>query len=158
MKEIKLTKNKTALIDDADYLLISHHKWCTLQTRRKYYAVSNIKTTMGAKLIRMHIFLLGKKAGFEIDHINNDSLDNRRSNLRHVTRAQNQYNRSSATRGSSKFKGVSKRKGRKYEAYIQHNRVGKHLGYFHTELEAASAYNDAARKLFGKYACLNVLK
>lgn len=102
-------------------------------------------------------FLGPKPIGCQVDHENCDPRDNRPDNLRYVTKAQNQMNSISRI-GSSKFKGVSKikeAKSKKWRAYITLSKKQKHLGTFETETQAAKAYNEAAKELFGEYAKLN---
>lgn len=82
---------------------------------------------------------------------------NRRKNLRICTRAQNMWNRK-RTHGSSKFKGVYWAADRnKWRAAIYLDSKIRVLGSFLKEEDAARAYNKAAKKTFGKYACLNVI-
>jgi len=105
----------------------------------------------------MHHEILGKIPGLEVDHINGDRRDNRRSNLRFVTKAQNQMNRV-AVSSASGFKGVARNK--KGWAASINKRVGGvkaryHLGTFKTPEEAASAYDRAAAELFGEFAKTN---
>jgi hypothetical protein len=105
----------------------------------------------------MHHEILGKVAGLEVDHINGDPRDNRRSNLRFVTKAQNQMNRTSVA-ASSGFKGVVRNK-KGWAASINKRANGVktryHLGTFKTPEEAAKAYDRAAIELFGEFAKTN---
>lgn len=78
MIKIPLTQNRVALIDDNDYSKISQHKWCVSKHRNTCYA----QAWINGKSIKMHQFIMGKRKGREIDHRNNDGLDNRRSNMR----------------------------------------------------------------------------
>ena len=107
MKKIKLTQGKVALIDDDDFVLVSKHRWHFSRRGRSFYAEASINSPKGQVTISMHILIMGRKSGSEIDHVNNNGLDNRRCNLRHVTFSQNQQNRRSNANGSSKFKGLS---------------------------------------------------
>jgi hypothetical protein len=94
--------------------------------------------------------------GLEVDHINHDKLDNRRCNLRIVTRQQNNQNtrpKTSSTRTSA-YKGVHLAKG-KWRASIHTNGTTRQLGTFTDEVAAAKAYDQAARYYFGEYAYLN---
>lgn len=96
-----------------------------------------------------------------VDHINHDTLDNRRQNLRVVTRRQNQANMRKCSKAtSSKYKGVSWDKSRnKWMAALGPKVEGKtrriHLGRFDREEDAALAYNKGASALFGVFAKLN---
>ena len=92
--------------------------------------------------------------GHFVDHINGDRADNRLANLRKATRAENGYNRAKGSNNTSGFKGVSF-----YAPYqMWCARIGhgggkrQHLGYFLTAAEAATAYEQAARELHGKFA------
>ena len=84
-------------------------------------------------------------------------MDNRRVNLRAATRAQNVRNRKKYTKsGSSKYKGVSwKKDNGKWSARIGLNNKSIFLGNFEKELDAAKAYDKAAKKYHGEFACLN---
>ena len=107
----------------------------------------------------MHRFIMGvEDSKVHIDHINHDTLDNRKSNLRLCTHAENGRNRKIQKGGSSKYKGVCKRRNnmvKAFEASIKFNYKRIHLGTFATELEAAIAYNKAALHYFGEFALLN---
>jgi hypothetical protein len=93
--------------------------------------------------------------GKMVDHINRDTLDNTRENLRVATRAENLRNSKLRSDSKCNFKGVSK-KGNRFIARIQIS-VDKrlHLGYFNTEEDAARAYDAAAKQYFGNFANLN---
>ena len=89
----------------------------------------------------------------EIDHISGDRADNRMTNLREATRAQNSQNIKSARGSSSRFLGVSWDKAsEKWRAHIRIDGKTKNLGRFDDEMEAARAYDNAARAAFGEYA------
>jgi len=92
-----------------------------------------------------------------IDHINNNGLDNRKANLRPATPAQNARNRRKmAAKTSSKYKGVSySASARKWCAAIRVNGQYKYFGLFQNEIEAAKAYDKAAKKYHREFAQLN---
>lgn len=91
--------------------------------------------------------------GLQIDHIDGDGLNNRRTNLRWATQSQNFANRR-PMEGTSKFKGVSRFR-RKWQVKVKLNRESHWVGLFDDEVEAAKAYDAAAIRLFGEYARLN---
>lgn len=85
----------------------------------------------------------------ELDHIDNDQDNNRISNLRKSSRAENNRNTSGNSNSTSKFKGVSYKKSTgKWLARIRN----RHLGYFISEEEASEAYKKAAKELFKEFA------
>ena len=106
----------------------------------------------------MQHFIIGKpEKGLQTDHINRNGLDNRKVNLRKCTSAENNCNVEKRTSGS-KYKGVYWYNERKmFRANINVNKKYIFLGYYNTELDAAIAYNNAALKYHGEFACLNKL-
>ena len=154
-KQIPLTKCKFAIVDDDDYEYLSSFKWCV---NAQGYAIRGFRRN-GAKIqVRMHLLVKPRGEGQEVDHINGDKLDNRKSNLRIVTRKQNSYT-TKARPGTSSHKGVSwsKQKNR-WRSRITVNGREIHLGLFCNEIDAAKAYNDAALKHYGEYAKLNKIE
>ena len=152
-KEIQLTKGAVAVVDDADYEDLMRYRWCL---NAQGYAVRGYRRDGVKHQVRMHRAVVGPACdGFEVDHINGNKLDNRRSNLRIATRSQNAVNIPVAPH-SSIYRGVRMAKGRgMWTARICVNRKQIHLGQYKTEIEAARAYNDAAIQYFGDFARLN---
>ena len=164
-KQIPLSSGKFALVDDEDYGFLSHWRWyfnqCGYAVRQ--YRIPNCEQRV---LIQMHRLINSTPDGFDTDHINGDRLDNRRENLRTCTRAQNLWNsfvRKKSGHFSSDFKGVGvqKLKGKNgldrfvFYANITKEGVNTRLGNFYSEVDAAMAYNDAAKEMFGEFAQLN---
>lgn len=160
-RKIELTKNKYCIVDSDDFEILNQFNWCAIQKRDVFYAgrgiwQTNTKTT---KIVYMHKIIL--KTTLMVDHINGNTLDNRRSNLRICTNQENLRNSKLQKNSTTGFKGVYKRKDLKskpYAASIKSNGKTKHLGYFSTKELAAIAYNEAAIKYFGEFARLNVIK
>lgn len=160
MKIILLTQDKSTIIDDIDYELVSRYKWYWVKKNRsKYgYAQRTIRTKTGKLHIDLHRFLIDAKKGQIVDHINGISLDNRRENLRFVTPKQNAQNSMRPVTNKSGYKGVSWHKGaRKWRVTIKPNQKQINLGFYTDLKEAAKAYNKGARKYFGEFARLNTV-
>lgn len=144
MKEIPLTKGKVTLVDDADYAWLLQQRW----RFRSGYARSD-KTSM-------HRLIMNAPRDMEVDHINGDTLDNRRKNLRLATVKQNRMNRSKHKITSSQYKGVSwEKRSSKWRARIKLNRKFIYLGIFASEIDAANAYDKAAHIYHGEFARAN---
>ena len=149
MKKIKLTQGKYAMIDDEDFEKVSQYKWC--------YSNRYATTTQKGITFRMHRYILGAiDPALYVDHINSNSLDNRKSNLRFVTPSQNAKNKSAHKNSYCGYKGVS-RSRLKFKAQIFHNRKSIFLGVFDNPEDAAEAYNKKAKELFGEFARLNII-
>jgi hypothetical protein len=159
MKEIQLTQGKVALVDDADYEYLNQWKWHFKTNGNNFYAVRTVKSIDGkyGKKIILHRFLLNiTNSSLHIDHINNNSLDNRKINLRVCTRDENLRNRKVNLNNKSGYKGVYWSKaGKKWASSIGINKKIIYLGLFTNPKEAARAYNAAAIKLHGEFAKLN---
>jgi hypothetical protein len=151
MRTIPLTQGKQVMVDDEDYESLIRWKWCYANAT----AVRGLGPRGKQRLIYMHRQIMDPPEELYIDHINGDRLDNRRSNLRICTHAENQRNRK-ATVGSSKYKGVGFfKRDRKWAARIRFNSKLIHLGYFDNEIDAAKAHDKAARELHGEFARTN---
>lgn len=155
-KRIYLTQGQIALIDDEDFDRVNCFKWTAdkvglgFRAMRACYPGNNKRIT-----IFMHRFIMDAPQGTIIDHINRNALDNRKSNLRFCTKAENQRNRTSRQiNNTSGYKGVTKVRN-KWAARISHQSKRIHLGYFVNIHQAAEAYNQAALKYFGDFANLN---
>ena len=106
----------------------------------------------------MHRLIMGDPRGIYIDHVNHNTLDNRRENLRLATNQENQRNQLKQVRQHgciSKYKGVSRDGGGGWKAYFTINYKYIHIGRFQSELVAASAYDAAAIHHFGQFAHTN---
>ena len=160
MEAIELTKGFVAIVDDSDFEFLSQFKWCANVVKGgRAYAMRNSSAKDGAKKqkIYMHRLILGAAAGFEVDHINGDTLDNRRENLRQCTTSENQMNRGKAKHNKSGYKGVCWHKQNKmWQALIRINSKTSRIGYFHSAEDAHRAYCEAAQKLHRDFANFGV--
>ena len=113
-------------------------------------------TWINNKMHKLQHFIFGKYKGLFIDHINGNKSDNRRCNLRTANYSQNSWNSNIPKNNSSGFKGVKYEKRRNYwVATIWYKYRPIYLGAYSNKESAALRYNEAAKELFGKYACLN---
>lgn len=155
---------KNVLIDDEDYEFVIKHKWFVIKGGNTFYVVRNCYRTGKQKRLWLHREIMNPADNMDVDHKNNDGLDNRKSNLRVVTRTQNSQNRTSKKNGNSKYLGVCLHKKKNvvavyWTAHIRVNKKLKWLGQFpynsDGELKAAKAYDVAALKYHGEFANLN---
>ena len=150
MKKIKLTREKYALVDDADFEMLNVFKWF-------YTKVGYAARDYGNKRIYMHRFLANTPVDMQTDHVNRDRLDNRRENLRIVTKSQNMMNGNIRSgKIHSQYRGVTRNKY-SWVAQIQYNKKHINLGSFSNEESAAKAYNRMAKCLFRQYANTNII-
>lgn len=142
------------MVSDEDYELVKQYNW---QVSPENCVAGH--TVGGSKQrILMHRFIMNAPRHLEVDHINGDRLDNRRSNLRLCTSSENKMNRGIRCDTKSGYKGVSWHKQRnKWTARIKAGNTYKHLGLFDDVKEAALAYNQASLKYHGEFAWLNPL-
>ena len=155
MKTIPLTKGQIVLVDDIDFNNLRRWKWHAMfQKHRNKYVVARRQR---GDMILMSRQIMGLEVGDkrQVDHRNRDTLDCCRNNLRVCTCSQNLMNKP-CRGGTSQYKGVSWRKSRdKWRAQININSKKTEIGCFCSEIEAARAYDKAAKQHYGEFACLN---
>ena len=155
MRTVTLTRGKTALVDDEDYELVSGIPWSATNNGRgdRWYAVHRSQRFGN---LRMHRLILNAPDHLQIDHVDGNTLDNRRSNLRLATRSQNGANRRLSKNNTSGFTGVTWNKNwQKWEAQIKVRGERLALGGFASPEEAAAVYNRVALAHFGEFARLS---
>lgn len=153
---VPLSMGKLAVVDADDFERIKGCTWFASKQRRAFYAFG--RDARGAK-VKLHRVIVGAKDGDTVDHINGDTLDNRKANLRLCTRAENARNVRARVTNTSGYKGVTLHKqSGKWMATICVNAKKKHIGLFTDLVEAAKAYDARAVKEFGDFAWLNFPK
>lgn len=160
MAFIKLTKGKFTEVDDEDVFRLSKYKWFSKESDGIFYAVTNIRLENGKKsIMRMHRYLLDvSDPKIKVDHINTDSLCNKKSNLRACTNAENCRNRRKSKNSRSGIKGVSWSKSNKgWVARLMLNGKEVYIGTFDCKIEASRAYDGKCVELFGDFARPNNL-
>lgn len=154
MKELKLsTSNKVALIDDEDFDRCLKLKWrlhpsgYVYHSKYSYLGFKKYKT----EIVYLHVFITEKN---QQDHINRNKLDCQKKNLRDSNPSLNTANQGKFVNQftTSKYKGVCWDKHKnKWKAYIKR----MSLGLFLNEIDAALAYDNACKKMYGEFAVLN---
>lgn len=153
MKQIKLSNGGVALISDHQYDRVAEFTWRKAWIRDRWYA------RRGTDNALLHRFIMNvTDPNILVDHRDNDGLNCQDDNLRVCSRAQNQQNRKVNRNNGSGYKGVRRdKKNRKYKVQIIVDGHAVHAGYFDDPVEAAKAYDIAARRYFGEFAKTNFL-
>lgn len=159
--KIKLSKDRFAIVDKDDLEKIKTRKWYASKGRTTYYAITSVR----GKTVYMHRMIMNAKNGRYVDHVNKNGLDNRKSNLRLVSNAQNCRNNDKHLRRRIKLKGVilhetngKYARKKQWQSRIWVNGKSISLGYFFTPEEAAREYDKAALRLFNGDITMNYAK
>lgn len=156
--ELPLSRGLMALIDAEDYEAVGRVKWTAHSSSKgtlPLYVLRHCPGNHGLAL-RLHNVLMSPPPGFEVDHIDRDGLNNRRSNLRVVDHSSNQRNRKLPSNNTSGYRGVTfsnTRRGWSAKARVQ--KVTRYFGHFPTREEAAAAYDLNMFLLVGGDFCRN---
>jgi hypothetical protein len=156
-RRIYLGEGQWTIVEPADYYLFGDFKWYLSGRGINYYAARSTKAEKGGtKIVYLHREIMNHPVGLLVDHKNSNTLDNRRTNLRLATKAENVHNSRKRANTSSRFIGVycDKRCGR-WTAQIVYQGKTISLGRFDSEIDAAHAYDEAAQKYRGEFARLN---
>lgn len=144
---------KSALVDDVDYGRLVRHTW---RLHNHGYAYRQVRTAGKVETILMHREVLRAPSGMEVDHVNGDPLDNRRTKLRLASHAENRRNNRPYANNTSGYKGVVfHRTLDLFQARIQISGKVISLGYYKKAEEAADAYDAAAAVHHGSFASPN---
>ncbi len=151
MAQIPLTRVRVAIVDEADFETISRFSWhCTSHG----YAARTVVEKGVKRVVYMHREVARPLESEQVDHINLDSLDNRKSNLRCCVGSDNRCNRGAHRNNTTGLKGVMFHRNRKtqYSAAIRKNGKSHFLGYFKTPQEAHAAYAAVSKDHHGEFA------
>lgn len=154
--KIPLSMKQSILLHGKFYAIIDFDDYSKVQNISfRIKSDGYVQATINGKSVSLHRIVMNYPR-LHVDHINGNKLDNRKSNLRLVTQAQNNCNCSKRLNCLSIYKGVTfHKRNNKWQAQIVKNKKNHHLGYFKSEVNAAQAYNFAAEKYHGEFAKYN---
>jgi hypothetical protein len=157
MIRIALNRGLCAVIDDDDFELVSQCRWLVIPGRKgRFYAYSTVKVPAYGRKMLMHRLIMGSPKGMQVDHRNeDDTLDNRKSNLRVATHGQNQMNTGKHAHNTTGYKGVylEKRTG-KYRGRVIANKRSYVRRGFSTPEEAYAFVCEKIKEHHGEFAHL----
>lgn len=163
MHQIIVIDGESIIIDEEDLHLLQHGSWRIQRVKKAKYLRWKTTVDGAVKGYLFHRLVMNAKDGTIVDHINRNSLDNRKSNLRFVTRTQNATNSTKRTERcgvptTSRFYGVCfvKNKNR-WRSTIRYGGRERYIGTFKDECAAAHAYDLASIKHHGEYGTRNFL-
>lgn len=158
-KIIPLTKGFVTIVDEADYDWLNQWKWHYSKGRAHRTERIGLRKYNRKIHFLMHRVIKNAPKNMVVDHKDGDALNNCRSNLRICTQCQNTKNQTPRKNTTSKYKGVSWSEERqKWVVFISHDKHHIPLGRYIDEIKAAIVYNEAALKLHGEYAKLNIIE
>ena len=158
MREIELTQDQVALVDDDDFEWVTAWKWHAHRNRKTFYVEWKRKKNdiLGIHNVIWEHHFGPVPEGYTVDHIDNDGLNNQKLNLRLATATQQHQNQRIKSDNTSGYKGVSfHRTEQKWQARITINHKRVFLGYFSDPAEAAQARDRAVIEHYGDFANLN---
>ncbi len=155
---VYLSQGLLAIIDADDEDRVLEFKWCAVVHKGRFFAAKRYRAD--ERMIYLHRLVMDAPKDVQVRFLNGCSLDCRKPNLRFCSRAELRIDRQHRRGGSSVYRGVHKMHGRPtpWYAQIEHQGAKHFLGTFKTELEAAKAYDSAARRMLGKHAKTNFEK
>jgi hypothetical protein len=155
---IPVGQGRYAIVDADDYDRLAKYKWQLCSNGHTSYAFRYSSRSGGKKRhkVLMHREIIDIPEGMVCDHINRKAHDNRKANLRPATSSQNSCNTRNRSQATSRYRGVSQAAtSNKWVANIRANGRRIYLGVFDDKVDAAKAYDAAAKKYHGEFAVLN---
>jgi hypothetical protein len=154
-KRIQLTQGQFAIVDSEDFEELNKFKWHAkyFKSENIFYASRSDNSFKTVKAILMHRIILKATLHDYVDHVNHDTLDNRKINIRICTNSQNKMNCKLYSNNKSGINGVRWLKHlNKWAGKITVNNKCIHLGVFANKDDAIKARQNAKIKYFGEFA------
>lgn len=151
-RELPLTRGLVTLVDEADFDWLSRWSWHAHFSKGGVYARRSV-TAGGPRKIQMHRAIMAPPDGSFVDHINRNTLDNRRSNLRIASLFQNAQN-ISRRKNVSGYRGVYQMRD-EWTVLLHSCGTRYYGGQFSDLILAARRYDELAREHHGEFAVLN---
>ncbi len=150
--------DKECIIDTEDWNRVKKNHWSIYYDRFNFYVITNIKIEKNKRIIkRLHRVIMNLTDSIiDVDHIDHNTFNNKKENLRICKHEDNLKNRTMFKKNKFGYKCVFQGNG-KWRSYIRINGKQVYLGYFENIKDAAIAYNNAAKKYYKDFACLNKL-
>ena len=146
-------RGEKALVDEADFQMLSAYQWRAKYGHGRVYVAASCKRVT----IWMHRCIMGiTDPGIPVDHRNGNGLDNQRSNLRVATTSNNGANQTLSKANTTGFKGAWFN-GKSWYARLTVRQRHYYNGPFATAFEAALAYDRLAVEQFGEFAKTNAM-
>ena len=157
---VKVGEYIDCIVDDDIYEKYGKYSWYAHKGKGEKLYVRWDTTIKGVKTkFILHRVIMDAPKGMLVDHIDGDTMNNLRSNLRICTQVENMRNQKKHINATSQYKGVSLcRATGKWVAQIRIDKKNIHLGTFAYEYQASLAYNNAAKKHFKEFALTNELE
>lgn len=163
MKKIKIVSPKYgtfyALVDDDDYDWLKTFRWNVMLPKNSSTVYA--RHYCNGKNNYMHVMIMGKKKGHELDHIDRNGLNNQRSNLRFVSHHKNSFNKHYKRVSKNGYKGVmfdTKVIARPFRARLMKKGKAYYGGNHSTAKEAAISYNKLVLEHHGDMGTLNIIR
>jgi len=150
MKLIQLTQGQFAMVDDDMYEELNQYNWYASWDRNCFRVLRNVTINGKRATVKLHRAIMNAQKGQIVDHIDNNTLNNQRSNLRLCTTSQNNMNRGMQTTNTTGYKGVF-RNGKGFIAKICLNGKVIHLGTRPTAEEAHELYKEGSKQHHGDF-------
>ena len=156
-RKITLGDGEFTMVDQKDFYRFSKYHWYFSSSGKKLYVSRSVRVgPEKVRTVRLHREIIRPAKGLVVDHRDGNTFDNRSDNLRPATHTQNMQNRCKRKNTASKYVGMwLDTKRNQWAVRITVNKKKIWLGRFDSEIDAAHAYDEAAKKYFGEFARLN---